>query len=368
MRARFVLAAAAAAVTACSTQPPADDSPQNSTAVFKTTVSSSGLAGMFPFDTTETHYVRASMRRDEHAMKGTGTLSGFLVTALAGEGDTGITRLDRDVHWAINNDKKQYTECPAHGCPPPPRHAGPAKPAPEERRQEPRQEGERDCVMRVADSNFDVKATGEKRELNGFNAEQYRGEWRVRLQDNAKRTTTSTVTLEVWTTQPGADMRQAWETEAAFDRAYRSSAPRAKPAPHPGSAAQRAEVMPPQVVHMMTGYLANLSAHDRTAFTRSLRELHKIKGYPISTKIEWRLDGNACARHEDAKRTRSPQRSGDANPLLSGVAGMIGTSKPEDDAPPPILSFTTEVKALGMQPVHDSLFSVPNGYRLVKQP
>ncbi len=363
MRTRLILATVAA-VTGCSSQPPADDSPANPTAVFKTTVSSSGLAGMFPFETTETRYVRANMRRDEHATKGTGTFSGFLVTALTGEGDTGVTRLDRDVHWAINNDKKQYTECPAHGCPPAPRHVERAKPRPEERRDEPRQKSEPDCVMRVASSKFDVTPTGEKRALNGFDVEQYRGAWQVRLQDNARRTTLSTVNLEVWTTQPSAAMRQAWDTETAFERAYQAGAPRAKPAP---SAAQRAEVMPPQVVQMMTGYLANLSAHDRAAFTRALRELHKIKGYPIWTKIEWRLDGDACAPKEDSRSHSAPQSTG-KDQLISGVAGMFGSSKPEDSAPPPVLSFATEVKALGIQPVHDSLFSVPTGYRLVKQP
>ena len=364
MRTHLVLAAAVAAA-GCSSQPPADSSPENSTAVFKTTVSSSGLAGMFPFETTETRYVRADMRRDEHVTKGTGTFSGFLVTALAGEGDTGVTRLDRDVRWAINNDKKQYTECPAHGCPPAPRHVEQAKPKPEERREEPKQKSEPGCVMRVAGSKFDVAATGEKRMLNGFNTEQYRGEWQVRLQDNARRTTTSSVTLEVWTTQPSAEMRQAWDTEAAFDRAYHASAPRAT---HSPTAAQRAEVMPPRVVQMMTGYLANLSAHDRAAFTRALRELHKIRGYPISTKIEWRLDGDACASKDDSSRARSPQRSAGKDQLISDVAGMFGSSKPEDNAPAPVLSFTTEIKALGMQRVHDSLFSVPNGYHRVEQP
>ena len=31
-----------------------------------------------------------------------------------------ITRLDQDKLWGLNLRKKEYTECPAHGCPVPP--------------------------------------------------------------------------------------------------------------------------------------------------------------------------------------------------------------------------------------------------------
>jgi len=362
MRTRIILAIVAASAMACSSQP-VDESPANPTAVFETTVSSSGIAGMFPFETTSKRYLRTNMRREEHATKGTGTFSGFLVTSLAGEGNTGVTRLDRNVLWTINNGKKEYTECPAHGCPVVPRKAEPPKP--EERRAEPKQKSEPGCVLHVAGSFFNVTPTGQKRELNGFNTEQYRGAWVVRLQDPSRRTTTSTENLDVWTTPVSAQMRHAWDTETAFNRAYMASAPRATPVRGMPSS-ERAEVMPPQVVQMMTGYLANMSAHDRATFTQALRELSKIKGYPISTKIEWVLDGNACASKESEQRAAQPS-SGDEK-LISGIASMFGSTKSEKQGPEPILSFATEVKALGVQPEHDSLFTVPNGYRLVKQP
>jgi hypothetical protein len=33
----------------------------------------------------------------------------------------------------------------------------------------------------------------------------------------------------------------------------------------------------------------------------------------------------------------------------------------------PILSFTTEVKSLRVEPLHDSIFTVPAGYRLTSK-
>ena len=78
---------------------------------------------MFPFETNERRYVRASMSRDENTFKGTGTFSGFLVNMFGPNEDAVIERLDRDLRWTLDLRKKQYTECPLKGC------VKPAKPA-----------------------------------------------------------------------------------------------------------------------------------------------------------------------------------------------------------------------------------------------
>lgn len=358
-----IAVAVAAAAAGCSTPPPAvDTTPENPTAVFETRVSSNGIAGLFPFETTEKHYVRADMRRDERDTKGTGTFSGFLVTRLAGgPGDTTIARLDRKLLWSVNERRKEYTECPVQGCPVPAGAQDKDSTKPEAQREEPKQKTEEGCVMRIASSRFDVKPTGQKRDVNGFNADQYEGAWVVRMQDSQKRTTTSTVKFDVWTTAINAQMRQAMETEAAFGRAYIASAPRATPAVPPVKPGEHA-VVPPEMLSMMTGYLGSLSPSDRANFTRAVRELEKIKGHPVSTKIDWLLDGNACGA-KDEQQAAAPQQSGMGG-LLSGAMGMLGQKK-EETGPKPLLSFTFEVKQLGVQPVRDSRFQVPPTYKRV---
>jgi hypothetical protein len=359
MRTPIAIAFAAAAA-GCSTPPPAVDStPENPTAVFETRMASNGIAGMFPFETTEKHYVRADMRRDERDTKGTGRFSGFLVTRLmGGPGDTMIARLDRKLLWTVNDRRKEYSECPVQGCPVPAGVEDKDKGKPEAQREEPKQQTEEGCVTRIASSRFDVKPTGQKREVNGFNAEQYDGAWVVRMQDNQKRTTTSTVKFDVWTTPVNAQMRQAMETEAAFGRAYLASAKAATPALKPGEH----PVMPPEMMSMMTGYLGSLSPNDRANFTRAVRELEKIKGHPVSTKIDWLLEGNACGAKDEQQAP--PQQSGMGG-LLSGAMGMLGQKKEEPTGPTPLLSFTFEVKQLGVQPVRDSRFQVPPTYKRV---
>ena len=361
---RTSIAIAAASLAACASQAPQapDTSPANPTAVFETLIVNGGIFGALPFQVDEKHYVRSDMRRDEHSVKGTGTFTGRLVTAAIGQSDTGITRLDRDLRWMLNDGKKEYTECPAHGCPPPP--AKEEKPKPEARKQDaPKQEAEKGCTMRISSNHFDVKATGQKRETNGFDTDQYAVAWVVKMQDPQKRTTTSTLSFDVWTTPVTQQMRSAFSVEQAYSKAYVASAPRARPTPPAKTETDRARVMPPEVTQMMLAYLSSLSPADRAAFATIGKQLSKIQGHPISTKIEWRLDGDACGPKEGSASARESQPG--AGSMLSGIAGMLGPKKDaKGDAP--ILSFTIEVKSLKVEPVRDSVFSVPASYKLIK--
>jgi len=352
MRHTTIALAVAAALAGCASkvEAPADTSPANTTAVFETLVVNGGIMGAFPFEVQEKHFVRADRRRDEHAMKGTGTFTGWLVSAVSGEGDTTVVRLDSDKRWAINNGKKEYTECPAHGCPVTPREQ---KPRPESQQQEPKQQAEKGCTARIASNTFDVKDTGATREINGFNTNNYSVSWVVRLQDPQKRVTTSTVSADVWTTPVSAEMRHAFNTESAFFRAFGSGA-------RPTRTNAEAKAIPPEVTGMMTAYLSSLSPSDRAALQNIGYQLARIKGYPIQTKIEWRVAGNACGSDSQSSQQSSPSSAGGVASALGGLFGKKDTQPASDK---PILSFTVETKAIKVEPVRDSVFGVPAGYK-----
>jgi hypothetical protein len=358
MKQRIGIAAVACALAACAAQQaqaPVDDSPANPTAVIETVVTNGGIMGMFPFEATEKLYVRSSMRRDDHSIKGTGTFSGFLVNSVVGGADSTIMRLDNDRRWLLNHRKKEYRECPAHGCPV--HSTEDKKSAPEQQQKpEPKQQTEEGCTMRVASSNFEVKSTGQKKNLNGFDTHQYQAAWGLKLQDPQKRTTTSTLAFDVWTTPLNAQMREALGVEQTFGRAYLASQPRA----HAPASADRAQVMPPEVTKLMLGYLASLSPADRAAIANAGKQLAKIQGHPILTHIEWRLEGNACG----AKDSDSSGGQTNTSAVLANVGNLFG--KQDDKGAPtakPILDFTVEVKALKVEPVRDSVFAVPSGYK-----
>src|SRR5512137_3076017 len=96
-------------IAGCATKPVevADSTPLNPTAVIEQHVVNNGIKGFFPFESTERHYVRANMRRDESTLKGTGTFSGYLVGTHSG---TKISRIDRNLQWLLNTEKEEYTQ------------------------------------------------------------------------------------------------------------------------------------------------------------------------------------------------------------------------------------------------------------------
>lgn len=358
-----IIVAVAVAAAGCATPPPVDTTPENPTAVFETRTSSTGIAGMFPFETTEKRFVRADMQREERATKGTGRFSGFFVTRLmGGPGDTNIARLDRKLMWTVSERRKEYYECPIEGCPMPAGAETAGKPeasAPQQPEQ-PKQKTEEGCTTRIASNRFEVKPTGQKREVNGFNAEQYEGTWVIRMEDRQKRATTSTLKLDIWTTPINAEMKKAMDTETAFGRTYLAVVPKtAMPMMH-GTPGEQ-PVLPPEVMASMTGYLGTLSASDRATFARAAKELEKIKGHRVSTKMEWFVDGNACgAQKEEQEKASTPTSISGA--LMSGAMGML--KKEEKPAgPQPLMSFTVEVKQMGVVPVRDSVFNVPANYK-----
>jgi hypothetical protein len=334
MMRKLIIFAIAAGVAACSTTqkaPEPDTSPTNPTAVIETHVNNGGVLGIASFESTEKHYVRTNMRREDNTTKGIGTF-GAITSFFLGHESSNIERLDRNVRWTLNNSKKEYTECPVHGCRLPPKKEKPA----EEQKSEPKAKTESGCTMKIAKTSFNVNAMDEKQEINGFKSDKYKVAWVVTMQDNTKRTTTSTLNIDVWTTPLTAEMRKALGVEETFDKAYAASAPQAQRV----AARKSSEVMPQEVAKMMQAYLSSgLSASDRDALVRAGRELEKIKGHPISTHLEWSMEGNACAAKDAASASTGP-----------------------------ILSFTVEVKTLKVEPAHDSLFSVPKDYKLVSQP
>ncbi|HUJ87471.1 MAG TPA: hypothetical protein VLX30_11530 [Burkholderiales bacterium] len=356
----MMVSIAAVAAAGCSGTLPApepDNTPVHPTAVIETHVSSNGLKGMFPFETDERRYVRADMSRDESTFKGTGTYSGFLVNMFGPNEDAVIERLDRDLRWTIDLRKKQYTECPLKGC------RKPAKPerneAAAEKQKQPEAKREPGCVMHVAKKSFSVKATGQKRDINGFDATEYRVAWIVTLRDDKGRDSTSSLKIESWTTPLTPAMREALHLEAAYARAYARTV-------HEGRRSRSrepSETLPPEVGKAMLGYLGQLGAKDRAALIGVDRELERIKGHPVLTRVEWNYEGNACAANESGAASQ-PEGS---KSFMSGLTSMFSSKKESGDksAGEPLFSLTYELKALKMEGVHDGAFVVPKGYQRV---
>jgi hypothetical protein len=355
--------AVSAGIAGCAATKPVnviDTTPLNPTAVIEKQVVNNGIKGFFPFESNERHYVRANMRRDESTLKGTGTFSGYLIGTRS---ETDITRIDRKLKWSLNTEKGEYTECPLQGCTNP-------KPTPAKQNETaakpPEAQHEAGCTMRIANTGFTVKATGQKKSINGFDSDEYQVAWVVNLRDKRARNTTSTLNMDIWTTPMTHDMRDALLVEESYARALSGTV----------ANTGKQKILPADAAKLISAYLASsLKPGDLNAFLEAGKQMEKIKGYPVSTRLTWNMEGNACASKE-TKETED-KSSGKSIPtstggLVSGLAGMFAEKKAEETMKEaggePILSFTLEVKSLKIEQLHDSVFTVPDNYRLVSKP
>ncbi|MGA7749575.1 MAG: hypothetical protein WCA63_05455 [Gallionella sp.] len=347
-----------AGIAGCATNPAnvADHSPLNTTAVIEQHVVNNGIKGFLPFENSELHYVRANMRRDESTLKGTGTFTGFLIGTRS---ETNITRIDRKLKWSLNTEKSEYTECPLKGCLKPANHPA----AKQNETKPPEAQHEAGCTMHIAHTSFTVKATGQKKSINGFDTDEYQVAWVVNLRDQAARNTTSTLNMDIWTTPMTRAMRDTLGVEESYDRAYSGAV----------ADTGKRQILPADAAKLISAYLASsLKPSDLDSFLEAGKQMEKIKGYPISTHLAWGMEGNACAPKETADKSSSNSTPTSPGGLVSSLTGMFAKQKTEDTmkeaGAEPILSFTFEVKSLKIEPVHDSVFTVPRNYKLVPQP
>jgi hypothetical protein len=224
------------------------------------------------------------------------------------------------------------------------------------------------CTMEVARNTFTVKPVGQKKKsINGFDTDGYLVAWMINLRDKTGRNSTSTLNVEVWTTPINQAMRDTFSMEEKYAKAYAGTL----------LSFEKQPIVPSEATKMISAYLASsLTLSSRNAFLDAGKQMSQIKGYPISTHLTWNFEGNACAAKEtkssDSDSSGSNTISTSPSGLISSLAGMLVQKKTEESVKnsesEPLLSFTTEVKSLKLEAVHDSIFSVPKNYRLISQP
>ena len=318
------VAIAALALAGCSGLAPRDPdlTPINSTAVLEMHMVNAGTADFPGFETTTLAYTRANMQRSESSSKGDGVISRFL------DGDTAvrIERLDRKLAWTLDAKNKRAIECPLKGCPAPIPRKPPAMKTGDDKSRDP------ECRLKSKATTVSVEPTGQKRSINGFDAEQYDIKWLVTFRDNASRQSTSTLSIDLWTTPATPRLTDATALEKAFAAKHDKML-------GIDSDADRSTVLPVEVSRMINSYLSpNVSPADRANIIAGAKKLDKVRGQPILMTVKWRLAGEACAMNETMK----------------------------DIGDKPLFTFTWEVKTKKLAPLHDSLFAPPKEYKLTK--
>ncbi len=299
-----------------------DPTPIHPTAVLETHVVNEGSKGFPEFESTTRTYTRPNMQRAETTAGSTGAIARLLGGATI---DAHIERLDRKLTWTLAAKDKHYVECPLKGCAPPIPRKPPEKKSVDEIR-------DTECRLKTGTTTFTIEPTGQKRSINGFDAEQYDIKYLVTFRDNASRKSTSTVNIDLWTTPVTATMRDAMALEKAYARARDKVL-------GTDTDTDRMAVLPPEVGRMISNYLvSNVSPTDRASLLAGAKKMDKVKGQPIQMNVKWSFAGEACSMDETMK----------------------------DIGDKPLFTFVSEVKVYKLEALHDSLFVPPKDYKRKK--
>jgi hypothetical protein len=257
-----------------------------------------------------------------------------------------IIRLDKELIWDINHDNKTYTE-------------GPLKHPEGSVKVETKVEGSGSPPAdryRVVSSEFSVKKFDSTKTINDFLCTHYLAVWKLTVEEIATRNkSTSTMTMDEWTTPETDVIRQADADEAAFNRAYMTKLGlNVEP--------QKAEMM--GMAYLMT---LGINQQEFAAKMQSFSaELAKIQGYPIVTDVKWTV-ADSSRPAQTAVPEREPEKGRFGLPNLSGIISNRVADKVTDRVTEaqtgPVFSAYVEVKAISVAAVSDTRFEVPAGYK-----
>jgi len=362
-----LLAVPALFLAACASAPK-DTTPVNETSVIRT---ESRLDGVIlpAAKMTEVRYTRADQQRVDEKTE----FDSWLARQLAGNAESRqITRIDRNLIWEINPDAETYSECPLTGCSEKTlwdeiRAAGDDSSdmdAADEDEQGAAPEfdptGGQSCQLTAQKPVFKVTPEAKGRTVNGYSADQYVVSLEITMKDKAGRKDTNLITMDFWVTEKDASINSALSMEQQFESALHKKI-------NPQNPLDR--FMSAQVYAVLASMLA-----DSPELHKIARQLNQIQGYPVSMKMEWYSEKNTCPETV-AKNEEKDSASFDANDpvgslssmasgLLSGMAKKQVESHFTPSPDKPVLTYIYDVKSIGMEGRHDSLFNVPHGYKL----
>lgn len=282
-----------AGIAGCAAKPVAvvDDTPLHPTAVIQRQIVNNGIKGFFPTESNELYYVRNNMRRDESTFKGTGTFSGYLIGTKSG---TKISRIDRNLQWLLNTEKEEYTECPLKGCLELSKGAPVRQGAAE---QPPKARHESGCTMTIAHTSFTVKSTGQKRNINGFDTDEYQVAWVVNLRDKTARNTTSTLNMDIWTTPVSRSIQDTLGMEESYARALAGTV----------SNTGKQQILPSDAAKLISVYLASsLKPGDLNAFFEAGKQMERSRVTLFQPVLHgaWKAMPALPRKHKATPRTR----------------------------------------------------------------
>lgn len=351
---RLSVTALSATLAACANQP-IDNSPANPTSVLKANVAINGLY-VPDFGGKQTVYTRSDKRRIDNKVE----FDSFIMR-WANSDESNIFRVDKKLFWLIDHDQESYQECPVSGC---------ANLSWLEQLNKDSADDEQDdsedyesyedlgCSVQLSSNDFDVKATGNKRVISGFNSNEYTVKWKTEFADKDGKKDTNLLQFVFWTTDPTAQMNSAWKVNRAFQEAYTKDAENDL----------LMQLLGKEGYMAIAAFSGDVKKTDEKQYNGFIKALNKIEGYPLSIKLEWFQKSEACLAQRSPQKSQSMDfSSGLEGAAMGAMSNFLEQQKDKivaewkKDA---LVRYIYEVTYVSEDMVKDSAFNVPYGYKL----
>jgi hypothetical protein len=342
-----------ALLAGCATPPKkVDTTPKNKTVVLKAKGTING--SLLPDATfNQTVYTRADKRLISDDTK----FDSWLVDKMIGGNNTIIFRMDKDLSWQLFD--KKYIECRLAGC-----SADLLARFKETKKEDDDFEydpaDESQCKLTATTNKFTVTETGQTRKISGFDTKEYRAKWLVEYKDDKGRKDKNTLDLVFWNTVPTATMSETWKINEQATQAYRKAI---KASNNPLS-----QFLSDELFNALSAFSGDTSKDNKKWNNSITRKLAKAKGYPISIKVDWYLDRKACKEAP----VKAKKQTFDWNDPLASVKSQAKDYAENKVskwfAPNPnesLFNYVYDVKSIAIEAKHDSVFEIPDGYKLV---
>ncbi|HEV2112438.1 MAG TPA: hypothetical protein VGT99_13855 [Gammaproteobacteria bacterium] len=302
------------------------------------------VTGIASHDTTSTDYIQGDKKREENLRKFTGSVLGAW-QKFRGE-DNGALDIDIYIvgdnkHYDLDPKKKTYSEDAIYD---PQQQAKGGN-----RNQQAGGQQQKDSDTKITKNELTVKATGEKKNINGFDTTEYLVTWDVETENTKTgEKGKSLMTTDLWNSTD-AKLAKAHEEEAAYAKAYLKL------------------MQAPYDMDEMKAYGFGTMSINSADSKQFFDKLSTIKGYPVSTDVKWETASTG------AKGAASNSNAQQAHPqtLDSALGSLLGGNKKSDDSQKPaatpgmtmLFSSHIEIKSVDTGAVAASQFEVPADYK-----
>lgn len=256
-----------------------------------------------------------------------------------------IDRIDKSLSWALDPKKKTYRESPYGQVRDAFANAG---------------QNKKPKKVHVVSAEVKVAGPLESKTINSYACTHYRVSLKMVLEDeDTKQRSTQTIADELWTTPETGDLGKVRAEQQAINLAR-----------------MKAMGLEVDTSDWSSGFegafaMAGIDAKElATALKVAEPELKKLKGFPIVTEFDWKMEGQGGAKTaQNSRGSDGSQTSSDqgipTNPVaaLGAFMGSRKSDKPASSAgADSFCTGRTEVKKAEATTATADLFEVPSDY------